>query len=259
MNTYQYHKKNEKIPPDGFDDPPAEEIDLPPGFHINISAKIEKELTKRSYTPLCVRKNQIELLIKYYEKGTLTPLLNKLNVGDTVPVQIPFVTRGELPSNERVHFDVTQDWSHICLVAGGTGITAVYQYLKYSLSKEMGRQNSKGEERKESQFYLWNCNKTKGDVLLKNELVGLSEKHPKRFHLKMNITQPTEQKEEEEKEDKTGDYSTQYNRFTFSDFQQFFPKPSNKVGVLICGPIPFNDASRKIFLDLGFKFVFCFS
>ncbi|KAI5149228.1 cytochrome-b5 reductase [Enteropsectra breve] len=106
----------------------------------------------RPYTPIRTFSNGFELLIKIYKDGVMTQWLSRKKVGDTILINA-YITTKPFLNNEHVN---------ILMVAGGTGITPMYQILQHAFSCNKNI----------SKFTLLNFNKTENDILLKEELIG---------------------------------------------------------------------------------------
>lgn len=103
----------------------TDSLGLPIGQHISIQATIDGKNVMRSYTPTSLDddKGYFELVVKSYEKGNISKYLAGLNIGDTIQVRGP---KGK--------FMYAQDLSpHLLMIAGGTGITPMFQIIKSSL------------------------------------------------------------------------------------------------------------------------------
>ncbi|XP_024538192.1 NADH-cytochrome b5 reductase-like protein isoform X1 [Selaginella moellendorffii] len=114
----------------------------------------------RPYTPISdpdVR-GHFDLLVKTYPEGKMSKYFAALRPGDTLEMKGPIP---KLPYSANMK-------ERIGMIAGGTGITPMFQVLNEIL---------KNPEDK-TQVSLIYANLTPDDILLKNELDKLSEKHP---------------------------------------------------------------------------------
>lgn len=104
-------------------------LGLPIGQHISVSAEIDGKNIVRSYTPTTLDgedPGRFHLLVKAYEKGNISRYLSLLTVGQEVKIKGP---KGK--------FKYTSDLAdHFLMIAGGTGITPMYQIIKASLADE---------------------------------------------------------------------------------------------------------------------------
>ncbi|EOA85535.1 uncharacterized protein SETTUDRAFT_177772 [Exserohilum turcica Et28A] len=127
-------------------------LGLPTGQHVAIRHEADGKQITRSYTPTSSNKDlgRLELTIKIYEGGKLTPWLNKLNIGDMVEIRGP---KGEM----KYHKNLVKE---LGMIAGGTGITPMLQIIRRIC--EDPRDNTK--------VTLLYANKTEDDILLKDQL-----------------------------------------------------------------------------------------
>lgn len=158
-------------------------LGLPTGQHISISADINGKQVTRSYTPISDRGDcgHFDLLIKVklrildfmlastalirliqtYEKGNISRHVASLKVGGKVRVKGP---KGQFKYTPGIV-------DHISMIAGGTGITPMYQVINAILKNPQDK----------TTISLIYANVNPEDILLKDELRQLSERHPKQF------------------------------------------------------------------------------
>ncbi|KAJ9467614.1 NADH-cytochrome b5 reductase 2 [Diplonema papillatum] len=113
----------------------------------------------RPYTPITKEqtKGAFELLVKKYPNGKMGTHLQELRLGGTVDVKGPF---------EKIRI-TANEYPRIGMLAGGTGITPMYQIISHLL-------NDPADQTKLTLVY---ANRTPEDILLKTELDGLSKLH----------------------------------------------------------------------------------
>eukprot|EP01061_Rhynchopus_euleeides_P001155 TRINITY_DN10824_c0_g4_i1.p1 TRINITY_DN10824_c0_g4~~TRINITY_DN10824_c0_g4_i1.p1 ORF type:complete len:283 (+),score=110.80 TRINITY_DN10824_c0_g4_i1:52-900(+) len=118
----------------------------------------------RPYTPISPedRAGSFELLVKKYPGGKMGTYLHEVPIGGSVEMKGPF-KKYDIKANEI---------PHIGMVAGGTGITPMYQIISYLLRQP--EDNTK--------LTLVYANRTPADILLKNELDNLARTNP-RFNI----------------------------------------------------------------------------
>jgi cytochrome-b5 reductase len=118
-----------------------------------------KEIT-RPYTPISRlhQRGYFELLVKNYKGSQMGSHLHKMRVGDTIEVKGPYVKFDYKPNM----------FKHIGMIAGGTGITPMFQILREIL---------KDKKEKAEVNLIYACRR-KEDVLLGNELNELMELNP---------------------------------------------------------------------------------
>ncbi|KAB5594574.1 Methylcrotonoyl-CoA carboxylase subunit alpha [Ceratobasidium theobromae] len=124
----------------------------------------------RPYTPISDphQEGEVTFMIKRYDTGKyldgkLTPYIHSLKPGDKVAVKGPISKR---PWNNN-------EFEHVVMIAGGSGITPMYQILRHALSQPEDKTN----------FKLLFGNVTPADVLLKEEFDQLRSKHGDRFEV----------------------------------------------------------------------------
>ena len=105
----------------------------------------------KPYTPIDVTNDHLDLLVKGYKTGKVSSSLFESKEGDKVVLKGP---------RDKLNLRVLDSVQRILAFAGGTGIAPIYQVLKYIKSKY--KDNMKVQ--------LFYANKTREDILLKDEL-----------------------------------------------------------------------------------------
>lgn len=168
-------------------------LGLPVGQHVFISGSIDGRLVMRAYTPTSVNSDLgvFDLLIKVYFKGTdpefplggaMSQHLDGLRLGDSIDAKGPL---GHIEYMGRGVFELSGARTHamrLALVAGGTGITPMYQLIRAALSDA-------GDE---TRIWLLYANRSEEDILLGAELEALAAVHPTRFTLTHTLSRPRE-------------------------------------------------------------------
>jgi cytochrome-b5 reductase len=115
----------------------------------------------RPYTPISTPdSSHITLLVKQYPNGRASTHLHNLTPGQTLSVKsIP-----EFSYKPNQH-------KHLVLVAGGAGITPMFQVLRNILDNPEDK----------TRVNLIYANKTESDILMKKELDALASQHPNHF------------------------------------------------------------------------------
>ncbi|OXG11764.1 NADH-cytochrome b5 reductase 1 [Cryptococcus neoformans Tu401-1] len=152
----------------------SDSLGLPIGQHISVAAEINGKQIVRSYTPTTLDddKGHFDLVVKTYEKGNISRYLSLLTIGQEIKVKGP---KGK--------FVYTPNMApHLVMIAGGTGITPMYQIIKSSLK-------SPGDKTKLSLIY---ANVQEDDILLKREIDELQAKSNGRFDVKYVLNNPPE-------------------------------------------------------------------
>jgi cytochrome-b5 reductase len=206
-------------------------LGLPIGQHIYLTARINGELVKRPYTPTTSDDNQgyFDLVIKVYPNGKMTQYLDKLPVGHTIEVSGP---SGNLIYKDNGLFDirsrkpepfVTRHVRHLGLIAGGTGITPMYQILNEILKEQTSIVPG---QRVDIKIWLLFANQTEQDILLRDELEQFAATNSDRFKLWYTVDREGEE--------------WKYSKGFISDtmLKEHMPPPSDDVLICICGPPP---------------------
>lgn len=91
------------------------------GQHVKILAEIDGTTVQRSYSPVYPvgRQKEVDLIIKIYPNGRLGNYLLNLPLHSRVEVRGPFGRYAPNPA-----------WKSIACIAGGTGITPIYQVMR---------------------------------------------------------------------------------------------------------------------------------
>lgn len=185
---------------------PTDVLGLPIGQHIQIQANIDNKNVLHSYTPTTLdqdAKGFFDLLIKVYPNGKLSTYIDNLKLGETINVKGP-----------KGFYNYQQNMlKHICMVAGGTGITPMYQIMKAIAS----------DPNENTKVTLLYGSQTEDDILLKQELDELSKSN-KNLEIIYYL-------------DKSNDgWNGKTGYITKDALIEHFPKPNDDVQLLICGP-----------------------
>jgi cytochrome-b5 reductase len=198
-------------------------LGLPTGQHIAIRHMVNGKQLARSYTPTSSNKDtgRLELTIKIYEGGKLTPYLSKLQVGDTVEIRGP---KGEM----KYHKNLVKEMG---MIAGGTGITPMYQIIRRICE----------DPRDDTKTTLVYANKTEADILLKKELDEFAAKHDQ-FKVHYVLSNPPQ------------GWKGEKGRINKQMVENYLPAPAGMdTKVLICGPDPMMESMVNILEERGFK------
>ena len=206
-------------------------LGLPIGQHIYLTAHINDELVKRPYTPTTSDDNQgyFDLVIKVYPNGKMTQYLDKFSIGQTIEVSGP---SGNLIYKDNGLFDirarkpepfVTRRIRQLGLIAGGTGITPMYQILNEILKEQTSIVPG---ERVDIKIWLLFANQTEEDILLRDELEQLAASNSDRFKLWYTVDRDSEEWK----------YSKGF--INESMLSEHLPPPSDETLICICGPPP---------------------
>ena len=205
---------------------------------------------ERKYTPISgdSERGFFELLIKVYRPQTGTDArfvdggkasrhFDALRVGDALEVQGPFGLVeykgcGVLEVRRKLRTCTT-----LAMAAGGSGITPMLQVLRAALADTADT----------TVLHLLYANQTPDDILLRDELDALAERHPGRFHLHYTVDRVLDRK---------WAFSTGFvdEAMLRAHFPPPAPDGSLEVSVLMCGPPPMLQYALRPNLDkIGFS------
>ncbi|KAJ5757141.1 Cytochrome b5 [Penicillium nucicola] len=204
--------------------PSSEDIlGLPTGQHIALRATINGKSVSRSYTPVSNNTDlgRIELLIKIYPQGQMTKHLEQMQIGDTIEIRGP---KGAMQYT-------TSYANQIGMIAGGTGITPMYQLIRAIC-------DDKSDTTKMSLLY---ANNTEEDILLRKELDTFARENPDKFSVQYVLSQ-------------AGSEWVGHRGFISQDLiQTYLPPAGAENKALLCGPPPMINAMKKTLSELGWK------
>jgi cytochrome-b5 reductase len=184
-------------------------FNLPVASFLLLRATIGDKDLLRPYTPITLAseaKGEFQLVVKHYPMGVMTQHLDKLGAGDSVEIKGPFKK-----------FDYYSDnWRHIGMIAGGSGITPMYQVIRQVL-------NNPNDPTKITLLY---SNRREEDIILREELEFLQRRHPDRFKLVLTLTKPDKKK-----------WTDNIGRIGQEFIEKYLPKPADKdIKIMVCGP-----------------------
>ncbi|QLG73847.1 hypothetical protein HG535_0F03580 [Zygotorulaspora mrakii] len=199
-------------------------LGLPIGQHISIKAIIDGKEVVRSYTPTSLdtdAKGFFELLVKTYELGNISKYIGELNIGDKMQVRGPKGFYQYSPNT----------YKHIGMVAGGTGISPMYQIIKAIAAHS-------SDKTKVSLVY---GNVTEEDILLKAELDRIVESNPTQFKVFYLLDKPDE------------GWTGGVGYVTEDIMREHLPNGKDKdVQLLVCGPRPMVSFVKKTSISLSY-------
>lgn len=200
---------------------PTDILGLPIGQHISIAANIDGKEIVRSYTPTSSDEDKgfFDLVIKTYPTGNISKHVGNLAIGDTINVRGPKGNFVYTPGMVRA----------FGMVAGGTGITPMYQIIKAIAANPQDK----------TEVHLVFANVNSEDILLKAELEEMAAKRDN-IHIYYVLNNPP-----------TG-WTGGVGFVTADILKQKCPAPASDVKLLICGPPPMVSAVKKAAVDLGF-------
>jgi cytochrome-b5 reductase len=165
-------------------------LGLPTGQHVYVSARIGGSLVVRPYTPISQEhtKGYVELMVKIYRKnvhprfpdgGKMSQYMESMEIGDFLDFRGPsgllvykgrgaFAIRSDKKAEPRV-----KSVKQVGMVAGGTGITPMFQLIQEVLN----------DPNDKTRLYLLFANQSEDDVLIRDLLEDLHDKHSDQFKL----------------------------------------------------------------------------
>jgi cytochrome-b5 reductase len=190
--------------------------------YISARANINGKEVMKSYTPTSTpeERGYFDLWVKVYPDGVMSRHLGSLKVGDMLEVRGPIMKFLYVPNMKK----------ELGLIAGGTGLTPMYQLIRKVLDNP--------EDRTKISFLF--ANVSPDDIMMKNELDRLQREHSDRFRVHYTVDRvPPGQKWDQE----VGYISEQMIR-------KYMPGPEkgNEILIAVCGPPAMMDhvSGRKI-------------
>ncbi|KAK4804617.1 hypothetical protein SAY86_004434 [Trapa natans] len=203
-------------------------LGLPVGKHIFLCATINDKLCMRAYTPTtgADEMGSFELVVKIYFKnvhpkfpngGMMSQHLDSLPIGSVLEVKGPL---GHIEYGGRGSFTVhgkPKFARKLAMLAGGTGITPIYQVAQAIL----------GDSEDRTEMYVVYANRTEDDILLRDELDEWAEKHGDRFKVWYVVQESVRE---------GWQHSTGF--ITEDILREHIPEGSAETLALACGPPP---------------------
>eukprot|EP00743_Colponemidia_sp_Colp-15_P008859 GILK01009669.1.p1 GENE.GILK01009669.1~~GILK01009669.1.p1 ORF type:complete len:854 (-),score=107.20 GILK01009669.1:121-2682(-) len=230
-----------------FKFPHCSKVGLPQGQHVLLGAHISDQFVVRPYTPVSPTNSEedeglFECVVRVYRPsdrfprgGLLSCFLGDLKVGESVQVKGP---AGPILYEGNGVFVVggrTLQARHVSMIAGGTGITPMFQLIK-AITRNP---NDKTEVR------LIFANRTVEDILLRKELDEINEQFGDRVKIWYTVS-VAPHAEQEWKYD-VGFVCEQMGH------RHLFP-PSRDTIALLCGPpVMLEHACYPLLNGLGYR------
>ncbi|KAJ9611748.1 NADH-cytochrome b5 reductase [Cladophialophora chaetospira] len=170
-------------------------------------AEDQEKPTIRPYTPINDEdaRGYLELLVKVYPKGPMSEHIHSLKEGDTLSFKGPIP---KYPWSPNKH-------SHITLIAGGTGITPMYQLIRAIFKNP--------EDNTKVSLVFGNIKEE--DILLKDEISQLEKEFPQRLRTFYTLDDPSE------------GWKFGKGFITKDLLKEVIPDPkSENIKVFVCGP-----------------------
>jgi cytochrome-b5 reductase len=224
-------------------------LGLPLGQHIYLSARINGENVIRPYTPTSSDNDTgfFDLVIKVYKAnvhpkfpdgGKMSQYLDAMKLGDKIEVRGP---SGRLQYKRNGTFEISVDKKtppkvvnvkRVGMIAGGTGITPMYQLIKDICSNP-------DDQTKISLIF---ANQSENDILLRDELEELREANKGKFDLWFTIDKSV-----------LSNWNYDIGFVNSKLIAAHLPAPSDDTMILMCGPPPMiNFACNPSLDELGY-------
>ncbi|KAJ0174646.1 hypothetical protein K1T71_009754 [Dendrolimus kikuchii] len=217
--------------------PKAGPVAIPLGYHVRVHKVIQDSECVRSYTPVgevwshsdgTEVLSALQLAVKRYESGALSPHLVALNLGDVITLSGPY-GNFDLQKLKRV--------KRINLIAAGTGITPMLGLLKFMLTRSNPRC-----ERANLLFF----NKTENDILFNDHFKDISKEDSR-----LSVTNVLS--------DASSTWSGPTGRINSQLLTEIIGKKEFKCEekcihfACLCGPTEFTHTSLSLLKKLGMK------
>ncbi|CAE7206602.1 unnamed protein product [Rhizoctonia solani] len=162
----------------------------------------------RPYTPVSAphTPGELALVIKRYPEGKLSSHIHTMAIGQTIKI------RGPIPKLAWV----ANQFDEVGMVAGGSGITPIFQVLQHSLA----------QPDEKTKFKLIFGNVTPADILIREELDEMAAKSNGRFEVMHIISRPDET------------WTGAKGRIDAKVIGGYLPGPGlgSRVMIFVCGP-----------------------
>ncbi|MEQ2201994.1 NADH-cytochrome b5 reductase 2 [Xenoophorus captivus] len=158
----------------------------------------------------------------YPEGGQMSQYLDNMAIGDTIDFRGPnglLIYEGKgvfsIRANKKTEPNV-QEFKHVGMIAGGTGITPMLQLIRRITS----------DPADDTKCSLIFANQTEKDILLWDELKDVEKNHPEKIKIWYSLDKPP----------KDWSYSSGY--VTHDMIKDHIPAASRDVLIVLCGPAP---------------------
>jgi len=136
----------------------------------------EMKMVARAYTPISNdnKKGCVEMVVKVYsapgKEGKLSSHFGQMKVGDTVELKGPIGHIHYTTNQFELHGTHKVPVKHVGMIAGGTGITPMYQVIQTALA----------DPKDTTVFHLIYANQVNTGIMLQDELEAFQRTHPGR-------------------------------------------------------------------------------
>nr|VZI43183.1 unnamed protein product [Spirometra erinaceieuropaei] len=240
---------------------PADEVGIRvPLFH-HIFVRVfdaDGEPHIRPYTPCCVEfepmarqeneppANSLDLLVKVYELGCVSTMLDKLQPDDSLQVSLPVgkMFPSVLSGSPGDHEDSSKPWRHIYMLAAGSGITPFLRVLLYySQLSLLDKKDAAAAAAVPKLRLLW-FNRTLPDIVLGEELSQLVSRLQPRLTVQHILSEEDDAGDQRRPNIISGRLTEDLMR-SIIDREQHSRLPDATLW-MICGPPGFNTAAVRI-------------
>ncbi|XP_043542935.1 cytochrome b5 reductase 4 isoform X1 [Chiloscyllium plagiosum] len=216
-----------------FQLPPGCYLTISIGQHVYLKSNIQDVEVVRPYTPVLptlyvdpkdngLSCTNIYLMVKIYPDGLLTPLIDRLQIGDCISVSSP---EGNFKQSQ------LEGITELILLAAGTGFTPMIKLINFALKIPSFRK-----------LQLLFFNKTEEDILWRDQLDQLALKD-KRFTVEYILSEPHPE------------WRGKRGKIEMSLCSEFLTGRTEELKTLlcICGPTSFTEQAVGFFKQLGFN------
>ncbi|EGR28617.1 hypothetical protein IMG5_171790 [Ichthyophthirius multifiliis] len=190
---------------------------------------------------------------RYPEGGKLTYFLDNLQLNSFIEISGPYgkfeyLGQGNCKIDNRLQAgDIqTQQYQTIFMIAGGTGITPMYQIIQHVCEDNLDN----------TQLVLLYANKTEEDILLRKEIENY-QKNSQKLKIYYTLDQVFLLKKyflkKQIKQQPPLDWKYFKGYINKEMIQQCFPYPDKQVLAVSCGNTMMNNMVRNILLSQGFQ------
>ena len=202
-----------------------DEFSLPIGKHIVLSfEEMDGHHISRAYTPVspCGDTGFVDFLIKHYPNGKMSSHLRELHPGhSTIQMKGP---KGKLSYEGNGRFRIrrkgkedTVKLSHIGMIAGGSGITPMFQIIQAVARNPQD----------ELKISLLFANKSEEDMILKHPLNYFAQLRPNQIKITYTLDNPI-----------SSEWKGEKGFITADMIKRGLPPPSASSMIFLCGPPP---------------------
>ncbi|CAA0827861.1 Nitrate reductase [Striga hermonthica] len=220
-------------------------LGLPVGKHVLVCAEIDGKLCMRAYTPTSDTDSigHFDLVVKVYFRGVhpkfpnggaMSQYLDSLQIGQFVKVKGPLGHIEYLGRGRFVAGRERRSARKLAMIAGGTGITPIYQVMRAALK----------DPEDTIEMHVVYANRTEDDILLRDELDSWARRYPDRVKVWYVVQESVRDGWE---------YSVGF--VTEEILREHIPAAGDETLVMVCGPpammqFAVNPSLEKMGFDL---------